>query len=106
MTENKVPRDTWVEIRQEILPPGERAPQVPEDTAQVPLIMVVKGFLEHDSAMGERAQIRTLSGRKEEGELIQVLPRHTHDFGDAVPELLEIGPRVRAMLEGGEPCEG
>jgi len=34
--------------------------------------------------------------------LTEVLPRYTHDFGSAVPELLTIGPRVRALLEGGE----
>ncbi|HBI56421.1 MAG TPA: hypothetical protein DDY38_06315 [Firmicutes bacterium] len=58
--------------------------------------------MEKESQMGQTVTVRTLCGRTIEGELIKVLPRFAHDFGDAVPELLEIGPRVRALLEGGE----
>lgn len=102
MTENVVPAGTWVQIRQQILPPGQRAPQVPQDTAQVPLLLVARGFLTESASLGQQVSIKTLSGRCISGELLEALPRYTHDFGEAVPELLEIGPRVREMLKGGE----
>lgn len=102
MTQNMVPAGTWVQVRQQILPPGQRAPQVPQDTAKVPLVLVVKGFLIHEAREGQTARVKTLSGRIIEGELVSVLPRYSHDFGEAVPELLAIGPRVRELLEGGK----
>ncbi len=102
MTDKAVPKGTWVQIHQQILSPDQRAPQVPADTAKVPLVMVTKGFLEKDGSMNENVAVKTLCGRVVEGKLINVLPRFSHDFGNAVPELLAIGPRVRALLEGGE----
>ena len=48
---------TWVEIHRVVLQPGERAPQVPEDTRHVPLEMRVKGFLARPAAPGEDAEI-------------------------------------------------
>lgn len=102
MTDKAVPKGTWVQIHQQILTPEQRAPQVPEDTAKVPLVMITKGFLENEGQMGQIVTVRTLCGRSIEGKLIKILPRFAHDFGDAVPELLEVGPRVRALLEGGE----
>lgn len=101
MTENAVPAGTWVQVSQEVLSPGQRAPQVPQDTAQVPLVLLVKGFLTEPAFLGQSVQVKTLSGRLLSGELTEVLPRYSHDFGEAVPELLEIGPRIRAVLEGG-----
>ncbi|MGR8952181.1 MAG: 2-amino-4-ketopentanoate thiolase, partial [Gammaproteobacteria bacterium] len=44
MTE-RIGKGVWVEIHDIVLEAGERAPQVPEDTAKVPLEMCVKGFL-------------------------------------------------------------
>lgn len=102
MSENTVPKGTWVQIRQQILAPEERAPQVPADTAQVPLILLAKGFLVASAQKGETVQVKTLSGRLLEGELVEVLPCYSHDFGQVVPELLEIGPRVRALLKKGD----
>jgi hypothetical protein len=102
MSGKTVPQGAWVQIRQQILSPQERAPQVPADTAQVPLVMVTKGFLVQESRQGENVQVKTLAGRLLRGELVQVLPRFSHDFGQAVPELLAIGPQVRALLKGGE----
>ena len=102
MKENMVPSGTWVQISEEVLAPDQRAPQVPEDTSKTPMVLLVKGFLEHAALIGQRAKITTLSGRTLEGELVEALPRYIHDFGDAIPELLEIGPRIRRMLEGGE----
>lgn len=102
MSDNTVPAGTWVQIRQQILASHERAPQVPADTAQVPLLLLAKGFLAQESCRGDIVQIRTLGDRILQGELVEVLPRYSHDFGQAVPELLEIGPRIRKFLKGGE----
>lgn len=102
MSDRIVPKGTWVQIEQQILTAEERAPQVPADTAKVPLIMVTKGFLEGEAKIGEIVEIKTLSGRALAGKLVRVLPRFAHDFGEAVPELLAIGPTVRTLLKGGE----
>ena len=105
MNANNVPSGTWVQIRQQILAPDQRAPQVPADTANTPLVLVIKGFLQKDARIGDKVKVKTLCGRLLEGELIEALPRYTHDFGEAIPELLAIGPRVRAMLKGGQSVD-
>ena len=93
-------KGTWVEIHNVILEAGERAPQVPDDTQHVPLEMCVKGFLAAPAAIGEDAEIETLSGRRLRGRLIEANPAYTHSFGPPVPELSPIGLEVRALLLG------
>lgn len=75
----------WVLTHNIILTPQQRAPQVPEDTHGVPLEMWVKGHLTADAEIGD-----------------EVNPRYTHDYGEFVPELLEIGDTVRGILFGGD----
>ena len=89
---------TWVEIHSIILPAGKRAPQVPEDTQQVPLEMRVKGFLLEPASLNEEAEIITTVGRHLRGTLIEVNPAYTHQFGAPIPELSTIGGEVRAIL--------
>ncbi len=94
----------WVEIHAVVLPPGERAPQVPDDTARVPLEMRAKGFLVSDASVGEACQIETMSGRRLSGELAAINPAYDHGFGAPISELTTIGQEVRALLskrEGG-----
>lgn len=93
-----IKKDTWVEIWQVILEKGDRAPQVPEDTKQVPLEMKVKGFLLQDTSLGEQAEIVTPIGRKFTGKLIEVNPEYTHNFGFPIPELMGIGRELRGIL--------
>ena len=93
-----IEKGTWVEIHNVVLPANERAPQVPEDTRRVPLEMRVKGFLLAPAAIGEDAEIETLSGRHLRGRLAEVNPAYTHSFGSPVPELSPIGCEVRALL--------
>ena len=81
-----------------VLSAGERAPQVPDDTRQVPLEMRVKGFLVSPAAPGEMAEIITPAGRRLRGTLAAVNPAYTHGFGAPLPELSAIGGEVRAML--------
>jgi hypothetical protein len=88
----------WVEIHHVVLMPEERAPQVPEDTKQVPLEMRVKGFLATPAALGEEAEVVTPAGRRLRGVLREVNPVYTHGFGAPIPELSPIGGEVRALL--------
>ncbi len=82
---------TWVEIERRVLEPGERAPNLPEDTRQLPYVLRVSGFLLEDAAIGAEARVRTLIGRELRGSLKTVNPSYEHSFGATVPELLEIG---------------
>jgi len=93
-----IEKGTWVEIHDVVLEAGERAPQIPEDTRRVPLEMRVKGFLSAPAAIGEAAEIETLSGRHLRGTLVEVNPAYTHSFGAPLPELSSVGCEVRALL--------
>ena len=93
-----IEKGSWVEIHDIVLEAGERAPQVPQDTQRVPLQMRVKGFLSAPAAIGEQADIETLSGRQLRGKLAEVNPAYTHSFGAPIPELSTIGREVRALL--------
>lgn len=100
--EKMIKKGEWVRIHKNILEPSERAPQVPEDTKKVPLEMWVKGYLQEDANLGDRVRIITLTGRVEEGDLIEVNPYYEHDFGKFVPELLIISKQVRDVVFGGD----
>jgi len=93
-----IEKGTWVEIHTIVLDASERAPQVPEDTRRVPLEMRVKGFLAAPAAIGDDAEIETLSGRRLHGRLADVNPAYTHGFGAPIPELSSVGCEVRALL--------
>ena len=101
MTE-PVAKGSWVEIHRIVLPAGERAPQVPEDTQQVPLEMRVKGFLVEPASLGEDVEIITTTGRSLHGTLTEFNPAYVHGFGAPIPELSTIGGEVRAMLRDRE----
>lgn len=88
----------WVRIHSIVLEPGQRAPQVPEDTARVPLEMWVKGYLQRDAQTGEQVSVLTRTGRLAEGELMEGGLDYTHSFGIYVPEVTRIGDMVRARL--------
>jgi len=93
-----VTQGTWVEIYKIALDAGERAAQVPEDTRQVPLELRVKGFLVAAAALGDEAEIETLTGRRLRGRLTATNPAYSHSFGPPIPELSTIGGEVRAIL--------
>jgi len=93
-------RGDWVRIHNIVLEAGDRAPNIPEDTRNVPLEFWTKGFLLSEEAnIGDKVQIETYIGRKVEGTLIEVNPYYDHDFGKCVPELLYIGRQVRSLIE-------
>ncbi|SDM13674.1 2-amino-4-oxopentanoate thiolase subunit OrtA [Halarsenatibacter silvermanii] len=100
----KVPRGSWVEIKKIVLEPGSRAPQVPEDTARVPLEMRIKGYLTSPAAKGDEVEIRTVIGNRYEGVLHDSDPSYDHKYGKPVPELITIGEELKQILsaDGGE----
>ena len=97
MTQRAI-KNTWVEIGGVVLGKGERSPNLPDDTKQVPLEMRVKGFLLHDVEKGEEAEIVTASGRRVRGALTEINPAYTHAFGPPVPELSAIAGEIREIL--------
>jgi 2-amino-4-ketopentanoate thiolase alpha subunit len=99
-------RGDWVQIYRRVLPAGNRAPQVPEDTQAVALEMWVKGFLDQETGeVGQEGTIVTVTGRLVTGAISKVLPAYSHNFGEPQPELLKIGPELREFLGGGEGDE-
>ncbi|MDA8442230.1 MAG: 2-amino-4-oxopentanoate thiolase subunit OrtA [Peptococcaceae bacterium] len=91
----------WVQIYDVILPAGERAAKVPEDTQRVSLALRVKGFLlDAEGRMGRPVTVKTVTGRSVQGELCAVMPAYRHDFGEPQPELLAVGPKLREILWG------
>ena len=94
----EAPEGAWVEIHSIILPAGQRAPQVPEDTQRVPLEMRVKGFLAQTAVVGDEVEIVTVVGRRLRGTLVMVNPPYTHSFGPPIAELLTVGREVSALL--------
>lgn len=97
-------RGDWVRIHSIVLEVGERAPNIPEDTQNVPLEVWVKGFLLDESAkIGDLVEVETYIGRKVKGNLLEINPHWEHDYGKAVPEILYIGRQARELLsEEGE----
>lgn len=101
----KVQKGTWVRIHRIVLNPEERAENLPEDTARVPLESWTKGFLFEDCETGEAASIKTLTGRIVSGTLVKVNPGYDHGFGEEfIPELLYIGRDLRILA--GEDSHG
>ncbi len=94
----RVARGSWVQIHGIVLSPGERPPQAPEDTKQVPLEMRAKGFLLNPARLGEEAEIETAAGRRLRGTLTDVNPAYTHGFGESIPEFNGVGAEARAVL--------
>lgn len=97
-----IEKGTYVLIHRIVLEPEERAPQVPDDTKQVPLEMWVKGYLQENADLGDSVGIVTRTGRRETGTLQEANPYYKHDYGTFVPELLVINEQVRELLFGGE----
>lgn len=98
-------KNDWVIVHSVVLTSQQRAPQVPDDTKEVPLEMWVKGFIQADANIGDMVEVKTITGRKVEGKLLEVNPYYTHDYGKCVPELLQIGLQAKEILFGGADNE-
>ncbi|QTA38719.1 2-amino-4-ketopentanoate thiolase [Thermosipho ferrireducens] len=97
----KARKGDWVQIQKTILKPEERTAPLPDDTKKVPFEMRVKGFLLNESAIeGDIVEIRTLTGRIVKGTLVSINPVYEHNFGEPVPELINVGLELRKILEG------
>ncbi|MCI5725854.1 MULTISPECIES: 2-amino-4-oxopentanoate thiolase subunit OrtA [Fusobacterium] len=92
----------FVRIYNIVLTAEQRAPQLPEDTKKVPLEMWVKGFLQSDANIGDEVEVLTITGRRIKGKLTEINPVYRHNYGEFIPELLQIGLQARAILFGGE----
>ena len=96
-----VEKGTWVRIKKVLLPVGQRAPQDPDDTKATPLVMWTKGFLQSDAELGDEVVVHTMSGRLEDGTLVESNPCYTQNFGKCVPELVQIDQLYRGYMFGG-----
>lgn len=101
----KAKKGDFVRIYNIVLTAAERAPHLPEDTKKVPLEMWDKGFLQEDANIGDEVEVITITGRKIKGKFVEKNPVYRHNYGEFVPELLQIGLQARAILFGGETNE-
>lgn len=97
-----VKKGDWVQVENIVLPAGQRAPQVPEDTQACDLKLWVKGIIQQDAEMGEEVEIKTVTGRMAKGILCGVNPRYIHDYGEFQPELLKVELQLKEILFGGD----
>ena len=89
----------WVRIHSILMEAGSRAPQVPEDTAEVSYELWDKGFLISEKAeIDEVVEIETITGRKIKGKLFETNPSYDHDFGEFIPEILIIDKQLRDIM--------
>jgi hypothetical protein len=92
----------WVEIYNVVLESKDRAPQIPEDTKNVPLETWVKGFILEEGKIGDIVKIETVVGREVQGKLVKIHPTYVHNYGKHVPEILQIGKTLKEVLFEGE----
>lgn len=88
----------WVEVRATLLEPADRAPNLPPETAEKPLLMWVKGFATSAASLGEEVTVETMTGRRVTGEMTAIDPGYHHTFGDPPREISRIGRDVRAQV--------
>ena len=92
-------KNDWVRIHRNVLEPQERTGKLPEDTKAVPLEMWVKGWLQDEEAqIGDTVTVKTVVGRLETGVLMEEKPIYALNYGEFVPEILEIDQQLRGVL--------
>ncbi|MTI67162.1 MAG: 2-amino-4-ketopentanoate thiolase [Firmicutes bacterium] len=92
----QVKRGEWVEIEEILLEPEKRAKHLPLDTKKVPLVQWFKGYMITEEAnIGDEVEIKTLIGRKVKGKLSDINPKHVHNFGEPIKELIDVGIELR-----------
>lgn len=85
-----VKKGTFVRVEKVILQPEERTSKIPDDTKKVPFKMWTKGVLQEDCKMNEEATIITMANRKEVGKLVEANPKYELNYGNFLPEMIEI----------------
>jgi len=94
-----VKKGQWVKIEKIILKPEERTAKIPEETKKVPYLVHINGFLQEDATIGDEVTIVSRIGRTHTGKLIEEKPSFKHNFGDFVPQLVDISIELKKELE-------
>ena len=94
-----IKKGTWVLIKKVVLNPENRAPNIPDDTKKHPLMMWVKGYLLTDANINDEVKIITLTGREENGILIEEKPYYKHHFGTFVQSLEDMKQVILKDME-------
>lgn len=100
MSASAVEKGRWARIHRVELGPSERAPGIPKDTAAVPFESWLNGWLVDDAVIGERARLRTMTGRIVEGVLVEADPGYSHSFGSPPAALQRAGQQAWQRLFG------
>ncbi|MDL2212159.1 2-amino-4-ketopentanoate thiolase [Erysipelotrichaceae bacterium OttesenSCG-928-M19] len=90
-----IKKGTFVRIEKTILEAEERTSKIPDDTKAVPFKMWTKGILQNDCKMNEEATIITMANRKDTGKLVEVDPMYELNYGEFLPEMIEIDLRLK-----------
>lgn len=93
-------KGTYVRIRQTVLRPEERSPNLPEETKQVPFKIWVKGYLMEDADVFDIVTVTTTLGRQVTGRLKEANPPYRHSYGDFVPEVLQVRHIIQKDMAG------
>ena len=94
-----IKKGTWIEIMEIVLPVGERADNIPEDTKNTPLKCWIRGYAMEDCEVGKEAEIVTTTGRRVKGIVEEIEPGYYHSYGAFIGELAHIGKQGRELLE-------
>jgi len=94
-----IDKGSFVRIRKTLLKPEERSKNLPKETSLVPFKMWVKGFLLEDADLFDIVKIKTITNRIETGRLKEVFPKYKHDYGDFIPEILEMNQIILQDLK-------
>lgn len=89
----------WVKIEKILLLPEERTAKIPDETKKVPYVVHVCGHLLEDANIGEEVTIVSRIGRFHTGKLIEENPTFRHNFGEFVPQLVDISLELKKELE-------
>lgn len=96
-------KGNWVQIRTVVLKAEERTARIPEDTQKCDLLQWTKGFLLDESAeVGDEVTVETAVGRIVTGTLVDESPHYTHDFGEFVPEIIQMEKQLKEIMFGGD----
>ncbi|MDF9867234.1 hypothetical protein OKW22_000803 [Bacilli bacterium PM5-3] len=90
-----IKKGTFVRIEKTILEASERTAKIPDDTKAVPFKMWTKGILQNDCEIGEEATIISMAKRQDTGKLVEVDPMYELNYGDFLPEMVEIDMRLK-----------
>jgi hypothetical protein len=95
-----IDKGSYVRIRKTLLKSGERSPNLPVETTEVPYKMWVKGFLQEEADLFDIVTVKTLTGRFETGRLKEFNPPYKHGYGEFIPEILTLREIIHNDMDG------